>query len=142
MSPVKGRRVEGRTAATSRTSGRGRAAATTRTQSAGPCPPWSPQEKPKVTKSQEKDDYAGFVHFSSHLTSCHFRLEMEKWTSVVYVSFTELGMTVSSGLVASVQSLVAVLQQQVDTGGHRFPADSQKAITEHHPPKDNVMYKL
>lgn len=142
MSPVKGRRVEGRTAVTSRTSGRGRAAATTRTQSAVPCPPRSPQEKPKVTKSQEKDDYAGFCSFSSHLTACLFRLEMGKWTSVVYVSFTELGMTVSSGLVASVQSLVAVLQQQVDTSGHQFPADSQKSTPGHHPPKDNVMYKL
>lgn len=67
---------------------------------------------------------------------------MGKWTSVVSVSFTELGMTVSSGLVASVQSLVAVLQQQVDNSGHQVPADSQKATPGHHPPEDNVMYKL
>lgn len=63
VSPVKGRIVEGRTAVTSRTSGRGRVAATTRSQSAVPCPPRSPQEKPKVTKSQEKDGYAGFCSF-------------------------------------------------------------------------------
>lgn len=83
-----------------------------------------------------------FVHFSSHLNASLFCLEMGKWTSVVYVSFTELGMTVSSGLVASVQSLVAVLQQQVDTSGHQVHSDSLKATLGQHPPEDNVMYKL
>lgn len=49
-------------------------------------------------------------------------------------------MTVSSGLVASVQSLVAILQQQIDTNSHQTPAGSQDAATLQNLPTDNVMH--
>lgn len=49
----------------------------------------------------------------------------------------DLGMTVSSGLVASVQSLVAILQQQIDTNSHQTPAGSQNATTLQNLPTDN-----
>lgn len=49
-------------------------------------------------------------------------------------------MTVSSGLVASVQSLVAILQQQIDTNSHQTPAGSQNATTLQNLPTDNVMH--
>ncbi|XP_075896912.1 centrosomal protein of 162 kDa [Nelusetta ayraudi] len=49
----------------------------------------------------------------------------------------DLGMTVSSGLVASVQSLVAILQQQIDTNSHQTPAGSQNAATLQNLPTDN-----
>lgn len=62
MAPARGRKAEGRTAATSGASGRGRAAAAARTR-----PPASmqrPQEKPGVAGGEEKDDCAGFYwHF-------------------------------------------------------------------------------
>ncbi|CAJ1061874.1 centrosomal protein of 162 kDa isoform X3 [Xyrichtys novacula] len=91
---VRGRRVEGRTAVTSRSSGMSRAAATTKTQTTASRPL---QAKSKVTKSQEKEDYA------------------------------DPGLRASNELVSSVQSLVSVLQQQIDTSRHRevaaFPQD-------------------
>lgn len=47
-------------------------------------------------------------------------------------------MKVSSELVSSVQSLVAVLQQQIDTAGRHGAADAQEARVAHHLPEDNV----
>lgn len=47
-------------------------------------------------------------------------------------------MKVSSELVSSVQSLVAVLQQQIDTTGHHGAADAQEARVAHPLPKDDV----
>ncbi|KAM9352865.1 centrosomal protein of 162 kDa [Symphorus nematophorus] len=107
--PVRGRRVDGRTTATSRSSGLSRPAATTRTQSSVSRPLQRPQEKAKLAKSQEKDEHTG----------------------------SEPGVKVSSELVASVQSLVAVLQQQIDTGSHLEAADAQEARQTQHLPKDN-----
>ncbi|XP_028436995.1 centrosomal protein of 162 kDa isoform X2 [Perca flavescens] len=96
VAPVRGRRVEGRTAVTSRSSGLSRAAATARTQSSVSRPLQHPRETAKFTKSQANDDN------------------------------TEPGLNASSELVASVQSLVAVLQQQIDTSGHRDATDTQE----------------
>ncbi|XP_034384986.1 centrosomal protein of 162 kDa isoform X2 [Cyclopterus lumpus] len=79
-----------------RTSGLSRAAASSKTQPSVSRPLQHPREKAKVTKSQEKEDY------------------------------TEPGLKVSSELVASVQSLVAVLQQQVDTSSHQDATDAQE----------------
>lgn len=61
---------------------------------------------------------------------------------VFYVCLFEIaepGVKVSSELVASVQSLVAVLQQQIDTSGDQGAADTQAARLERHLPKDNVI---
>ncbi|XP_063735241.1 centrosomal protein of 162 kDa [Eleginops maclovinus] len=85
VAPVRGRRVEGRTAGACRTSGPSRAAAAAKTQNSVPHPLQHPQEKAKSSKNQEKEDH------------------------------TDPDMRVSSELVASVQSLVAVLQQQIHT---------------------------
>lgn len=63
----------------------------------------------------------------------------KKIISFVLSFFPDLGVTVSSGLVASVQSLVAILQQQIDTNGHQTPADSQNATTLQNVPADNVI---
>jgi len=49
----------------------------------------------------------------------------------------EPGLKVSSELVASVQSLVAVLQQQIDTSGHRDDAADAPEVTGDRLP-DNV----
>ncbi|TDH12178.1 hypothetical protein EPR50_G00068450 [Perca flavescens] len=97
VAPVRGRRVEGRTAVTSRSSGLSRAAATARTQSSVSRPLQHPRETAKFTKSQANDD-----------------------------NTAEPGLNASSELVASVQSLVAVLQQQIDTSGHRDATDTQE----------------
>ncbi|XP_035862158.1 centrosomal protein of 162 kDa isoform X3 [Sander lucioperca] len=97
VAPVRGRRVEGRTAVTSRSSALSRAAATARTQSSVSRPLQHPRETAKFTKSQEKDD-----------------------------NTAETGLKASSELVASVQSLVAVLQQQIDTSGHQDATDTQE----------------
>ncbi|KAI3361532.1 hypothetical protein L3Q82_013681 [Scortum barcoo] len=112
--PGRGRRVEGRTAMTSRPSGLSRAAlAKAKDQSSVSCPPLHPRERNTFTKSPEKNDY------------------------------TEAGLKVSSELVASVQSLVAVLQQQIDTSSHQDVTDTQEVRgpqqTEltHHLPKNN-----
>uniref|UniRef100_A0A8D3ANA8 Centrosomal protein of 162 kDa n=2 Tax=Scophthalmus maximus TaxID=52904 RepID=A0A8D3ANA8_SCOMX len=93
VAPVRGRRVEGRAAVTSRSSGISRVAA----------PAKSPPRpsRAKSTKSPNKDDNA------------------------------DPGLRVSSELVASVQSLVAVLQQQIDTNSHQ-----ENRLTSP-PPEDN-----
>ncbi|XP_051263216.1 centrosomal protein of 162 kDa isoform X2 [Dicentrarchus labrax] len=112
VAPVRDRRAEGRTAVTSRSSGLSRAAVSTaKTQSS--VPRQYPQERAKLTKSQEKDDYTA-----------------------------EVGLKVSSELVASVQSLVAVLQQQIDTSSHQDAADTQEVrgpqeTRQTHLPKDS-----
>ncbi|XP_071325568.1 centrosomal protein of 162 kDa isoform X2 [Trachinotus anak] len=94
VAPVRGRKVDGRPAVTSRSSGISRAAATAKTHS---------QQRPqKSTKDQGKDDD------------------------------TEAGLRMSSELVASVQSLVSVLQQQADTSSH------QETRPTHHLPKNNM----
>ncbi|XP_040901329.1 centrosomal protein of 162 kDa isoform X2 [Toxotes jaculatrix] len=93
VAPRRGRKIEGRTAATSKSSGLSRAAATAKTRS-----PQSPS-KAESAKSQDKDDYTD--------------------------------VKASSELVASVQSLVAVLQQQIDTSSH------QDTRLTHSPPKNN-----
>ncbi|XP_068592227.1 centrosomal protein of 162 kDa isoform X2 [Cebidichthys violaceus] len=95
VAPVRGRRVEGRTAGTSRSSGLSRAAAA-KAQHSVSRPLQHPREKAKITKSQEKED------------------------------FTEPGLRVSGELVASVQSLVSVLQQQINTSGHQGATDAQE----------------
>ncbi|XP_044063040.1 centrosomal protein of 162 kDa isoform X2 [Siniperca chuatsi] len=113
VASVRGQRVEGRTTVTSRPSGLSRAAATAKSRSSVSCPLRHPQEKVKFTKSQEKADY------------------------------TEPGLKVSSELVASVQSLVAVLQQQIDTSSHQDATHTQEvrgpqeSRLTHHLPKKN-----
>nr|XP_046255811.1 centrosomal protein of 162 kDa isoform X2 [Scatophagus argus] len=108
VAPVRGRRVEGRAAVTSKSAGPSRPAAPARTQSSASRPLQHPQERAKLTKSPKKDNY------------------------------TEPGLKVSNELVASVQSLVAVLQQQRDTNSHRHATDTQKTTGEtYHLPKDN-----
>ncbi|XP_042346714.1 centrosomal protein of 162 kDa isoform X2 [Plectropomus leopardus] len=94
--PVRGRRTMGGAAGTSRSSGLSRAAAPAKTQPSVPRPLQQPRERAKFTESQEKDDY------------------------------TEAGLRVSSELVASVQSLVAVLQQQIGTNSHQEATDAQE----------------
>ncbi|XP_070767902.1 centrosomal protein of 162 kDa [Enoplosus armatus] len=74
-----------------------RTAPTAKTQPSVSYPLQRPREKAKFTKSQEKDDYTA-----------------------------EPGPKTSSELVASVQSLVAVLQQQIDTSSHPNAADTQE----------------
>ncbi|XP_039662293.1 centrosomal protein of 162 kDa isoform X2 [Perca fluviatilis] len=97
VAPVRGRRVEGRTSVTSRSSGLSRAAATARTQASVSRPLQHPRETAKFTKSQAKDE-----------------------------NTAEPGLKASSELVASVQSLVAVLQQQIDTSSHRDATATQE----------------
>ncbi|XP_034730618.1 centrosomal protein of 162 kDa isoform X2 [Etheostoma cragini] len=97
VAPMRGRRVEGRTAVTSRSSGLSRSAATARTQSSVSRPLQHPRETAKFTKSKEKDD-----------------------------NTAEPSLKASSELVASVQSLVAVLQQQIDTGSYQDATDTQE----------------
>lgn len=133
MTPVKTRRVEGRTGMTPRTSGRGRTAATARTPSAVPRPAQQSQEK-NNDKSHDQDDSGGLVLFQP------VKLPVRDITSYVLSVFPDLGVTVSSGLVASVQSLVAILQRQIDTSSHQTPADSQNASTSQTLPTDNVIY--
>ncbi|XP_049440497.1 centrosomal protein of 162 kDa isoform X2 [Epinephelus fuscoguttatus] len=114
VASVRGRRVEGRAAVTSRLSGLSRTAAPAKTHSSVSRPLQQPREKIKVTKTQEKEDY------------------------------TEAGLKVSSELVASVQSLVAVLQQQIDTSSHQDVTDTdaivrgpQETRLMHHLPDNN-----
>ncbi|KAL7394320.1 hypothetical protein ABVT39_024209 [Epinephelus coioides] len=114
VASVRGRRVEGRAAVTSRLSGLSRTAAPAKTHSSVSRPLQEPREKIKVTKTQEKEDY------------------------------TEAGLKVSSELVASVQSLVAVLQQQIDTSSHQDVTDTdaivrgpQETRLMHHLPDNN-----
>lgn len=56
MSAVRGRRVEGRAAVTSRSTGLNRAATTAKSQSTVSHSQQQPREKAKPTMSQEKDD--------------------------------------------------------------------------------------
>ncbi|XP_031724500.1 centrosomal protein of 162 kDa isoform X10 [Anarrhichthys ocellatus] len=95
VAPVRGRRVEGRAAGTSWSSGLSRAAAA-KTQLSVSRPVQHPRDKAKITKSQEREDSA------------------------------EPGLRVSGELVASVQSLVAVLQQQIGTSSHQDATDAQE----------------
>ncbi|XP_032374406.1 centrosomal protein of 162 kDa isoform X2 [Etheostoma spectabile] len=97
VAPMRGRRAEGRTAVTSRSSGLSRTTASARTQSSVSRPLQHPQETAKFTKSQEKDD-----------------------------NTAEPSLKASSELVASVQSLVSVLRQQIDTGSHQDATDTQE----------------
>ncbi|XP_054477409.1 centrosomal protein of 162 kDa isoform X2 [Anoplopoma fimbria] len=107
VAPVRGRRVEGRTAVTSRSSGLSRAAASAKTQPSVSHPLQHSPEKAKVTKRQEKEDH------------------------------TEPGLKVSGELVASVQSLVAVLQQQINTSSHQGATDTQEVTRPtHHLPNN------
>ncbi|XP_041798678.1 centrosomal protein of 162 kDa isoform X2 [Chelmon rostratus] len=109
VAPVRSRRVEGGTAVISRSSGPSRAAAPTRTQSSISRPLQHPQKKAKFTKSQEKDDSS------------------------------EPGLMVSSELVASVQSLVNVLQQQIISNSHQDATDTQEARLTQNLPKENTV---
>ncbi|XP_056290108.1 centrosomal protein of 162 kDa isoform X1 [Pseudoliparis swirei] len=84
---------------TSGAPGPSRAAASATSRPSVSRPLQHPREKAKVTKSPEKEDN------------------------------TEPGLKVSSELVASVQSLVAVLQQQIDTSGHRDDAADAPEVT-------------
>ncbi|XP_033497664.1 centrosomal protein of 162 kDa isoform X1 [Epinephelus lanceolatus] len=115
VASVRGRRVEGRAAVTSRLSGLSRTAAPAKTHSSVSRPLQQPREKINVTKTQEKEDYTA-----------------------------EAGLKVSSELVASVQSLVAVLQQQIDTSSHQDVTDTdaivrgpQETRLMHHLPDNN-----
>ncbi|XP_028280595.1 centrosomal protein of 162 kDa isoform X2 [Parambassis ranga] len=90
VTPIRGRRVDGRAAVTPRSYGMNKSAAT---KSSVPRFPQHPHTA-KPTKSQEKDES----------------------------SSAEPELRVSNELVASVQSLVAVLQQQIDTTSHQEPA--------------------
>uniref|UniRef100_A0A3Q1CYQ5 Centrosomal protein of 162 kDa n=1 Tax=Amphiprion ocellaris TaxID=80972 RepID=A0A3Q1CYQ5_AMPOC len=99
---VKGRRVDERTAIAPRLFGPSRAATTTaRTHTSVSRFPQHPP-KAKFTKNQEKD----------HCDSANSDLK------------------VSSELVASVQSLVAVLQQQMDTSTHQDAAQEVRGLQE------------
>ncbi|XP_074510917.1 centrosomal protein of 162 kDa isoform X4 [Sebastes fasciatus] len=109
VAPGRGRRAEGRTAVTSRSSGLSRAATAAKSQSSVSHPLQHPQEKNKFTKSQDKD------------------------------ADTEPGVKVSSELVASVQSLVAVLQQQMDTSSHQDATDTQEGRG---PPQTRLTHHL
>lgn len=80
------------------------------------------------------------VLFYSSPLNCAFLSLLREILSFVLSFFTDLGMTVSSGLVASVQSLVAILQQQIDTNSHQTPAGSQNATTLQNLLTDNVMH--
>uniref|UniRef100_A0A3Q3K0D1 Centrosomal protein of 162 kDa n=1 Tax=Monopterus albus TaxID=43700 RepID=A0A3Q3K0D1_MONAL len=110
---VRGIKDQGKTAATSRSTGTSRAAAKATTHSSVS---HSSQHclKVKSSDTQEKDD-----------------------------STVEPGLKVSSQLVASVQSLVAVLQQQIDTSSHRDTTDTlevrgpQEMRLTHHLPNNN-----
>ncbi|XP_035808762.2 centrosomal protein of 162 kDa isoform X3 [Amphiprion ocellaris] len=100
---VKGRRVDERTAIAPRLFGPSRAATTTaRTHTSVSRFPQHPP-KAKFTKNQEKD----------HCDSA-----------------TDSDLKVSSELVASVQSLVAVLQQQMDTSTHQDAAQEVRGLQE------------
>uniref|UniRef100_A0A3Q3LFF6 Centrosomal protein of 162 kDa n=1 Tax=Mastacembelus armatus TaxID=205130 RepID=A0A3Q3LFF6_9TELE len=96
VASVRGRKVQGRTAMTSRSTGiSSSTAATAKTQSSiSRSLPHSVKGKP--THSNEKDDYTA-----------------------------ESGLNVSSELVASVQSLVAVLQQQIDPSSYQGNTHAQ-----------------
>ncbi|XP_029138271.2 centrosomal protein of 162 kDa isoform X2 [Labrus bergylta] len=97
VSQIRGRRVEGRTAVTSRSAGSSRAAAAAaKTQSNASRPLQHPHGRAKVTWSQEKENYA------------------------------DPGLRVSSELVSSVQSLVSVLKQQIDTSRQHEAADTRE----------------
>ncbi|XP_037641292.1 centrosomal protein of 162 kDa isoform X3 [Sebastes umbrosus] len=110
VAPGRGRRAEGRTAVTSRSSGLSRAAAAAKSQSSVSHPLQHPREKNKFTKSQDKD-----------------------------ADTAEPGVKVSSELVASVQSLVAVLQQQMDTSSHQDATDTQEGRG---PPQTRLTHHL
>lgn len=103
-----------------------------RTPSAVPRPAQQSQEKNK-DKSHDQDDGGGLVLFQP------VKLPARDITWYVLSVFSDLGVTASSGLVASVQSLVAILQQQIDTSSHQTPADSQNASTLQTLPTDNVI---
>ncbi|KAL3060821.1 hypothetical protein OYC64_015209 [Pagothenia borchgrevinki] len=96
-----------------RTGGGACRAAAAKTQTSVPRPLQHPQEKAKSSKNQPKDDH------------------------------TDPGVRVSSELVASVQSLVAVLQQQIHTGSHQEATHTQEVRSPqetgltHHLPNKN-----
>ncbi|XP_041649990.1 centrosomal protein of 162 kDa isoform X2 [Cheilinus undulatus] len=110
--PARGWRVEGRTAVTSRSAGTSRAAAAAaaKTSSNVSRPLQHAQGKTKVPKSKEKEN------------------------------FPDPGLRVSSELVSSVQSLVNVLKQQIDTS-HERAAEAQEVYEEtrlmHYSQKNN-----
>ncbi|KAM6935942.1 centrosomal protein of 162 kDa isoform 1-T1 [Lycodopsis pacificus] len=88
--------VRGRRAAGASRSSGLSRAAAAKTQPSVSRPVQHPPDKAKITKSQEREDSA------------------------------EPGLRVSGELVASVQSLVAVLQQQIGTSGHQDATDAQE----------------
>ncbi|KAK5922919.1 hypothetical protein CgunFtcFv8_020143 [Champsocephalus gunnari] len=90
--------------------GGGACRAAAKTQASVPRPPQRPQEKAKSSKSQPKDDHTA-----------------------------DPGVRVSSELVASVQSLVAVLQQQIHTGSHQEAAHTQEVRS---PPETGLTHHL
>lgn len=145
MAPVRSRRVEGGTAVISRSSGPSRAAAPTRTQSSISRPLQHPQKKAKFTKSQEKDDSSGLCYeilFQIQKWRCWICvscLELCVWLSLLFVWLAEPGLMVSSELVASVQSLVNVLQQQIISNSHQDATDTQEARLTQNLPKENVI---
>ncbi|KAM6995229.1 centrosomal protein of 162 kDa [Tautogolabrus adspersus] len=97
VAQIRGRRVEGRTAVTSRSAGSSRAAAAAaKTQTNVSRPLQHQQGRAKVTWSQDKENCA------------------------------DPGLRVSSELVSSVQSLVSVLKQQIDTSRELEPADTRE----------------
>ncbi|XP_060905163.1 centrosomal protein of 162 kDa [Labrus mixtus] len=101
VSQIRGWRVEGRTAVTSRSAGSSRAAAAAaKTQSNASRPLQHPHGRAKVTWSKEKDNH------------------------------TDPGSRVSSELVSSVQSLVSVLKQQIDTSRQHEAADTRE-VSDH-----------
>ncbi|XP_030580549.1 centrosomal protein of 162 kDa isoform X2 [Archocentrus centrarchus] len=108
VAPVRGRRVDGRTAVTSRSSGISRSSATAaKSLSSGSHFSQHPQ-RAKSTKNQEKD--------------C--------WDSAA-----EPDVKVRNELVASVQSLVAVLQQQIDTTKQQDSAQEVRGARLKHLPQ-------
>ncbi|XP_072251058.1 centrosomal protein of 162 kDa isoform X2 [Leuresthes tenuis] len=109
VAPVRGRTVDGRTAVKSRSSGMSRTASRAKAQISLTFSPHHSQ-RTKSKKISEKDDG----------------------------NSTESGLKVSSELVASVQSLVAVLQQQMDTSSPQDAAHEVRGAQETrltHPPQ-------
>uniref|UniRef100_A0A3B5A8C2 Centrosomal protein of 162 kDa n=1 Tax=Stegastes partitus TaxID=144197 RepID=A0A3B5A8C2_9TELE len=103
--PVRGKGIDGRTAVNPRLMGMSRATTTAKAHSSVSRFPQHTQ-RAKSTKSQEKGDH----------------------------NSAESSLKVSSELVASVQSLVAVLQQQIDTSSHQEVRGLQETrVTQHFP---------
>ncbi|KAM8869148.1 centrosomal protein of 162 kDa isoform 2-T5 [Spinachia spinachia] len=105
--PRRGRRLEGRTAGTSSSSRSGGTAASAKTQPSASRSLQHPREKAKSTKSQEKEDH------------------------------TVASLKGSSELVMSVQSLVAVPRQQVDSSSQQDAPDAQEVPTATHDRKED-----